>query len=194
MSEIRVSCASLASIMIDGKYLLMLNKRSCKEGRMVYTPIGGALEYLPKGKEFLDNLDVKYERQTPDLRFKMDTENIDLFKFWFEKRIDRECDIVRELREEMIDEENIFDYLEPEDIEISYVGLDTPIKEMNGIINNFFFEIYDVEFSEEKVKEIKEYISNQELQKLILVTENEIKNGFSINKIEIGDNTKSILQ
>lgn len=194
MSEIRVSCAALASIMIDGKYLLMLNKRSYKEGRMVYTPIGGALEYLPKGKDFLDNLDVKYERQTPDLRFKMNPENIDLFKFWFEKRIDRECDIVRELREEMIDEENIFDSLEPEDIEISYVGLDTPIKEMNGMINNFFFEIYDVEFSEEKVKEIKEYISNQELQKLILVTENEIKNGFTIDKIEIGDNTKSILQ
>lgn len=94
----------------------------------------------------------------------------------------------------MIDEENIFDSLEPEDIEISYVGLDTPIKEMNGMINNFFFEIYDVEFSEKKVKEIKEYISNQELQKLILVTEDEIKNGFTIDKIEIGDNTKSILQ
>ena len=85
MSEIRVSCAAFASIMIDGKYLLMLNKRSYKEGRMVYTPIGGALEYLPIGKEFLDNLDVKYERQTPDLRFKMDPENIDLLNFGLKK-------------------------------------------------------------------------------------------------------------
>ena len=44
MSEIRISCASLASIKIDNKYLLLLNKRSYKQGKMVYTPIGGALE------------------------------------------------------------------------------------------------------------------------------------------------------
>lgn len=202
MSEIRISCASLASIMIDGKYLLLLNKRSYKEGRMVYTPIGGALEYLPKGKGFLDNLGARYERETPDLRFKMDSENLELFKFWFEKGIDRERDVVRELTEEMIEEENIFDTLDSNDYEISYLKTETPVKEIKGLMNNFFFEIYNVDFSEEKINEIKDYIDfnwvrnyNKDIvKKAILVTEQEIKNGFTINKIEIGDNAKSILQ
>ncbi len=195
MSEIRISCASLASIMIDGKYLLLLNKRSYKEGRMVYTPIGGALEYLPKAKGFLDNLGAKYERETPDLRFKMDSENLDLFKFWFEKGIDRERDVVRELTEEMIEEENIFDTLDSTELDISYLRTETPINPIKGVLNNFFFEIYDVDFSPRKVNEIKNYINNQgQVKKAILVTEQEIKNGLTIDKIEIGNNAKSILQ
>lgn len=195
MSEIRISCASLASIMIDGKYLLLLNKRSYKEGRMVYTPIGGALEYLPKGKAFLDNLGARYERETPDLRFKMDSENLDLFNFWFSKGIDRERDVVRELTEEMVDEENIFDYLDISEIDVSYIRTETPINKLKGILNNFFFEIYDVQFSNQKVNQIKDYINNQgQIKKAILVTEQEIKNGLTIDKIEIGNNAKSILQ
>ena len=195
MSEIRISCAALASIMIDGKYLLLLNKRSYREGRIVYTPIGGALEYLPSGKAFLDNLGARYERETPDLRFKMDSENLELFKFWFEKGIDRERDVVRELTEEMIEEENIFDTLNSNDYDISYLRTETPINPYKGIMNNFFFEIYDVRFSEEKINEIKDYINNQgQVKKAILVTEKEIKNGLTINKIEIGNNAKSILQ
>jgi hypothetical protein len=181
--------------MIDGKYLLLLNKRSYKEGRMVYTPIGGALEYLPKAKGFLDNLGAKYERETPDLRFKMDSENLDLFKFWFEKGIDRERDVVRELTEEMIEEENIFDTLDSTELDISYLRTETPINPIKGVLNNFFFEIYDVDFSPRKVNEIKNYINNQgQVKKAILVTEQEIKNGLTIDKIEIGNNAKSILQ
>lgn len=195
MSEIRVSCASLASIMIDGKYLLLLNKRSYKEGRMVYTPIGGALEYLPKGKAFLDNLGARYERETPDLRLRIDSENLDLFKFWFEKGIDRERDVVRELKEEMIEEENIFNSLDDSDLEVSYIKTETPINPIKGILNNFFFEIYDVKFSNEKINEIKDYINKQgKVKKAILVTEKEIKNGLTIDKIEIGNNAKSIIQ
>jgi hypothetical protein len=195
MSEIRISCASLASIMIDNKYLLLLNKRSYREGRIVYTPIGGALEYLPTGKDFLDNLGARYERETPDLRFKMDSENLEIFRFWFEKGIGREKNVVRELTEEMIEEENIFDSLNSDDFEISYIRTETPIKTIKGIINNFFFEIYDVKFSENKVNEIKDYINNQgQFRKAILVTKEEIIDGLTMNKIEIGDNAKSILQ
>jgi hypothetical protein len=125
----------------------------------------------------------------------MDSENLDLFKFWFEKVIDRERDVVRELTEEMIEEENIFDTLDSNDYDISYLRTETPINPYKGIMNNFFFEIYDVEFSEEKINEIKDYISNQgQVKKAILVTKQEIKNGLTIDKIEIGNNAKSILQ
>ncbi len=194
MSEIRISCASLASIMINGKYLLLLNKRSYKEGRTVYTPIGGALEYLPKGKTFLYNLGAKYERETPDLRFKMDSDNLDLFKSWFKKGIDRETSILRELTEEMIEEENIFDTLDSNDFNISYIRTETPIKTIGGVLNNFFFEIYKVDFSQKKINEIENFINTQKVKKAILVTEEEIKNGLTIDKFEIGNNAKSILR
>jgi hypothetical protein len=194
MSEIRISCASLSSITIDDKYLLLLNKRAYKDGRMVYTPIGGALEYLPNGKKFLDNLGAKYERETPDLRFKIDSDNLDLFKFWFGKGIDRERDILRELKEEMIDEEDIIQSLSPNDLEISYIKTETPVIELKGVINHFFFEIYDVAFSKEKTDEIKIFISKQkDLKKVLLVTEKEIRNGLTSDKIEIGSSAKSIL-
>jgi len=194
MSEIRISCASLSSITIDDKYLLLLNKRAYKDGRMVYTPIGGALEYLPNGKKFLDNLGAKYERETPDLRFKIDSDNLDLFKFWFGKGIDRERDILRELKEEMIDEEDIIQSLSPNDLEISYIKTETPVIELKGVLNHFFFEIYDVAFSKEKTDEIKRFISKQkDLKKVLLVTEKEIRNGLTSDKIEIGSSAKSIL-
>lgn len=192
MSEIRISCASLASIKIDNKYLLLLNKRSYKQGRIVYTPIGGALEYHPNGKKFLDNLGARYERETPDLRFKMDSENLELFRYWFEKSIDRENDITRELIEEMVDEENIFKSLDIKDFTTKYIRTETPIKEIDGVSNYFFFEIYNVTFTEDKITEIKEYIKKNN-DKIILVSDMEIKNGFTKDNIEIGDNTKSIL-
>ncbi len=192
MSEVRISCASLASIKIDNKYLLLLNKRSYKQGRIVYTPIGGALEYHPNGKKFLDNLGVRYERETPDLRFKMDSENLELFRYWFEKSIDRENDITRELIEEMVDEENIFKSLDIKDFTTKYIRTETPIKEIDGVSNYFFFEIYNVTFTGDKITEIKEYIKKNN-DKIILVSDMEIKNGFTKDNIEIGDNTKSIL-
>ena len=192
MSEIRISCASLASIKIDNKYLLLLNKRSYKQGKMVYTPIGGALEYHPNGKKFLDNLEVRYERETPDLRFKMDSENLDLFRCWFENCINRENDITRELIEEMVDEEKIFKSLDLKDFTTKYIRTETPIKEIDGVSNYFFFEIYKVTFTKDKITEIKEYIKKNN-DKIILVSDIEIKNGFTKDNIEIGDNAKSIL-
>lgn len=45
MNKIRISCASLASIKIDGKYLLCINKGALAKGTQLYTPFGGAIEY-----------------------------------------------------------------------------------------------------------------------------------------------------
>ena len=58
--------------------------------------------------------------------------------------------------------------------------------------NYFFFEIYNVTFTKDKITEIKEYIKKNN-DKIILVSDMEIKNGFTKDNIEIGDNTKSIL-
>lgn len=195
MSKIRISCASLASIKINSKYLLLLNKRSLKNGILTYTPIGGALEYLPKGKIFLDNLEAEYERNTPDLRFKMDSSNLDLFDKWFLSKENRETDIVRELIEEMVDEEGIFTSLDINEFKSEFISINKLNRIIDGIPNHFYFEIYNIDFSKSKTDEILDFIKNQgNIKKLILVTEQEIENGLTNTNTKIGDNANSILQ
>lgn len=192
MNEIRVSCAALAQIKIDNKYLLLMNKRSLGQNKIIYTPVGGALEYLPNGKKFLDNLNVKYERQTPDLRLRMDKDNLELFDFWFSKGIDRERDVFRELKEEMVDEESIIKSLSESDVEIKFIRTEKPVIDIDGLTNHFFYEIYSVEFSDDKLKEINEYIKSQgDVKKVVTLSKEQIENDDF--EFEIGSNCISIL-
>jgi hypothetical protein len=186
MPEIRISCASLASIIIEDKYLLLRNKRSYKKGEIVYSPIGGALEYSPEGKSFLDNLGAKYERETPDLRLYIDLDNVNLFQYWFEKNIDRESNIDRELKEELVDEENIFNSLETTDYKSTFLHLD--IRNVSN--TKYFFEIWNVIFSKEKINHIKNSLKDG---KIILATESEIKNGITLTGFQITNSSTSIL-
>jgi len=203
MSEIRISCASLASIVIDGKYLLCMNKSSFKKGNYIYTPFGGAIEFLPKALDFLTNIDAEFERETPDLRFKMDDEYLRLYKTWFDKQIDREVGINRELIEELVEEENIFDSLSPNDFKSTYLKLVedksfySPNGENKGIMNYRYFEIYSVEFNHNKEEEIKSILNSyaeESIQKLKLVSKEEIMKGITDTGIKIGDNSKAIIQ
>lgn len=195
MSSIRVSCAALAAIIIDGKYLLSLNKRSFNAGRMVYTPFGGALEYHPKAKEFLDSINIEYERDTADLRFRIDMDNLELFNSWFNKNVDRENDISRELIEEMVDEVNIFSELKTNDFKTEYARTDSITTTLNGVLTNFFFEVYSIYFSDAKISEIKYYMENQSsIRNIILVSKEEILTGLTEDGNVIGSNTISILR
>lgn len=188
MSKVRISCASLASIKIDNKYLILLNKSAYKNGIMRYSAIGGALEYDTEGRKFLDNLDAEYERSTPDLRLRIDESNLDIFEHWFYKKIGREIGIDRELIEELVDEEGIFDNLNSSDFSSKYITT-VKTKTKREIINYFYFEIYDIKFSDEKVKQIKENIKNS--NKLILISEHEFEN-WNRTDCEVAGNVKSI--
>lgn len=190
MSEIRISCASFGSIMIEDKYLLLMNKKSYKEGNIIYTPVGGALEYLPEGKLFLDSLGARYERKTPDLRFFMDENNLDLFQYWFERKIDRETDAHRELKEELVDEENILDSLETSDYKSHQLCLVKDKRMWKNNSTHYFFEIWNISFSQEKIDQI---IKALDSQKVILATESEIKNGITQRGQKISAHSNSIL-
>ena len=190
---IRISCASLASIVIDDKYLLCLNKSSLKKGLKVYTPFGGALEYYPKALDFLTNIDAGFERETPDLRFTMEEEDLELYKTWFKKQIDREVGISRELIEEFVDEEKILKSLTPNDFKSTYLKLVEDESYYNDIMNYRYFEIYNIDFNKIKLDEIKSILSLDK-SKLILVDKEEIGKGITNTGIKIGDNSKAILQ
>lgn len=190
MNKIRISCASLASIKIDGKYLLCLNKSALAKGMQLYTPFGGAIEYNESALGFLNNLEVEFERKTPDLRLKTDKSNLDLFEIWFSKKKDREVGIERELIEEMVDEENIFNELNKSDFTSTYFDTIKINQQRNEYDSYHFFEIYNVEFSKSKIKEI--YRSILLKDKLALCTEQDIING-EIDGRKISDHCKSIL-
>lgn len=190
MNKIRISCASLASIKIDGKYLLCLNKSALAKGMQLYTPFGGALEYNESALNFLNNLEVEFERKTPDLRLKTDKSNLDLFEIWFGKKVDREVGIERELIEEMVDEENIFNDLNKNDFTSTYIDTVKINQQRNEYDSYHFFEIFNVEFSRNKIKEIYKSILLKD--KLVLATKQEILNEIVDGK-RISDHCKAIL-
>lgn len=91
---IGVSCAALGSINIDGKFLLI------KEDKK-FQPIGGGLKYENSAITFLKSIDFKTDRTDNDIRIKIPRDNWNAFKLWFEKGIDRETTIDREIEEEV---------------------------------------------------------------------------------------------
>lgn len=188
MKKVRISCASLASISIDNKYLLCVNKSQFKRGKKVYTPFGGALEYDKKAIPFLKNLNVDFERTTPDLRLVINEDLVGLFDVWFTKQIDREVGINRELIEELVEEENIFDDLTENDFTSEYIKLDKVIYESKGVKSYMFFEIYSIIFNDDKVSQL---LKNSD--KIRLISKEEILKSVTNDGISIGSNSKSII-
>lgn len=189
--KIRISCASLASIKIDGKFLLCLNKSHLKNGLKVYTPFGGAIEY--NDPTYLNELEVEFEREERDLRLYLDKINYSKFIKWFKLKQGREFGIERELQEEMIEEEEIFEYLVKDgytEYVTSFINRVTDISD-DGL-NHRFFEIFSVYFSEEYIEKIYDNL-NQSDTHLYLATETEILNLKTDTDIIIGKNSISII-
>lgn len=186
---IRISCASLSSIVIDDKYLLCLNKTSLKNGKYVYSPFGGAIEYEPKALEFLNGINAEFERKTPDLRLRVDESDIPAFDMWFEQRKDREFGVDRELFEEIVEEENILTSLTPQDYNTEFIRLHKFTDVNDGVTNYRFFEIFKVDFTKAKLQELKSKIDND---KLILASLEDIRSG-NISDRRIAGSCRSIL-
>jgi hypothetical protein len=188
--SIRVSCAGLASINIDGKYLLVQNKRSKSKGVIAYGPLGGALEYLPSGLEFLNSLGVEFERETPDLRFSMDKDLLDIFVDWFYNNTDREKSSKRELIEELVIEENILNNLSESDMTETHI--DT-IRDRSGgrsgVVSERIFEIFEISFNKEIEEKLKE-IATQPDSTIGLFSEEDIIEGGG----KIASHSKFILK
>lgn len=188
-NTIRVSCAGLASINIDGKYLLVQNKKSRSNGIISYGPLGGALEYLPEGEEFLNNLNVEFERETPDLRFVIDVNKLNEFEQWFEYTNDREKSCKRELIEELVLEESVLNDLKENNISESHIDTIRDKSERFGVISERIFEIFEISFTQETEQELKE-IANDPNSTIGLFSKEEIIKGGG----EIATHSKFILK
>lgn len=162
MNKIRVSCAGFAKININGKYLLLRNKRNFKNGETVYTPIGGGIKFLPNAVDFLNSIGGVLEKED-DLRIHIDTENYNIFKDWFLSKKDRETTIFREMREELVDEEKLLNDLKLCDFKEKKVNVIETTQEWiidgESKTSYYFFEIFEVTFKDAVEKDILKNIS-----------------------------------
>jgi len=149
METIRISCAALCRIEIDGKFLLEINKNR----RDVLTPIGGALEFVKNGQNFLSSIDAQFEKGI-DLRLTIPASNVDAFRAWFERKEHRETSPLRELREELIDEHQVLpswsgDLAEPIFLRRIEHEEETSRKDRIGALTRYFYEIFEVKLPAE---------------------------------------------
>ena len=190
--QIRVSCAGLAQIMIGDKYLLIVNKNSVKMGSPRYGPLGGALEFTPDAKPFLDSLNVEYEKGM-DLRLHMSKAVLPKFESWFTKKIDREHSAIREVYEELCLEEQIvcftIDQLTEKYLRTSVEDKLSDREGNVGTPTRAMYEIYSITLSAEISDAIVNYISNTKNPKVLLLTKEEILKGDS----SIGNHSKHIV-
>ena len=173
MSEIRVSCAGLASIKIGNKYLLVENRKSKSKGSLIYGPLGGALEFSPNGKFFLDSIGAKLERSTPDLRILIEEKHLKNYIKWFKTTNDREKSCTREVYEELVEEEKILTNLNLSDISEKYIKLYKNKRERFGVVSERLFEVFDIKFPKEIEDELVR-ISMDENSTIRLFTRSEI--------------------
>ncbi len=180
VNTIRVSCAGLASITIDDKYLLVQNKRSRSKGIISYGPLGGALEYLPEAEEFLLKLGAEFERKTPDLRFTISNGKLPEFLNWFDVTNDREKSCKREVIEELVIEENVLSNLEESDVTERKIDTIRDKSERFDVISERVFEIFEVSFKKDIEEELKEIASKPNSTIGLFSKEEIIKGGGQI--------------
>lgn len=118
IARIRVSCAALCRVQDDaGRYLLGLNKNRLSQGREIYMPLGGALEFT--APDLLARFDATTESPgSRDLRLFMPTDRVPDFRAWFLARHERETSPLRELIEELVEEFAVLDALTAADVDI----------------------------------------------------------------------------
>lgn len=154
--QLRVSCGGYIRLPSrDGRYFMLLNENRKKQGIYVVTPIGGVLKYTEDS--VLTRIGARLEDpNSDDLRFFVKREKLQEFRNWFTKRIGREADPYREIREELVDETRLLNDLQLEDLETRFVGIieDERITQRAGVsgsLTHYFWEIFETEIVNDKV-------------------------------------------
>ncbi|MDD5331895.1 MAG: hypothetical protein PHE43_03710 [Candidatus Nanoarchaeia archaeon] len=196
MDKIRISASSLVKIILDDKFLLCLNKGSLINwNNRIYTPFGGAIEFYESSRSFLESLEAEFEKRN-DLRIFIPKSNIPKFEDWFYRKQGRETSPYRELNEEFVNEEKIFNNLPEEEVNLTYLHTiidqgKTHKPEISGTLTIRFSEIYEAKFNKKYENQIRKNLKEKDTH-LILVTPEQITNNHNPN-LKIGGNSKYLL-
>ena len=141
---IRISFAYIFRIKVDGKYLLVMNKRNTGK----YQPVGGVYKMLDSEKRYLalkygcmdDNMIPIDSSSKNDYRLRVKDRYLRLFVRRFNKGIDRELidNLSREFREELVDT-RILSSENFKKIRYEYVG-----RYYNGVKYTQHFDCYEL--------------------------------------------------
>src|SRR5215207_1609051 len=160
-NRVRISCAALCRIQdAQGRYLLGLNSDRLAQGRHIYTPLGGALQY--EADDLLARFDAVPEAASSrDLRLFIPPERLSDFRVWFLSRTGRETSAFRELCEELVDEFGVLTALSPQDVQIDYLHTYQTRAETGrgaslGALTQYFHDIFAVAFASPLTREIME--------------------------------------
>jgi len=116
VDRLRINISGMVRIKVGDKYLFMryVKEKDNPDGSRVYVPIGGALYYLDEYREILEDMgatDFEGDSNAPrenDIRFMLPIEGL----LRFERLVNQGKGVVlepfREMREEMVDELEIF--------------------------------------------------------------------------------------
>lgn len=178
---IRLTIAYLFRIHIDGKYILIRNKRNIHG----YQPVGGVYKYLrEENADFFDGIglidDTNIERDAiaeDDLRMELRM-RYKLLSFikWFNKRKHRETDPWREFYEELVKPE-ILSHQNFPHIQYRYVKQHAELEysDFHHVLEYKVADIYELRFANQAQKdEIRRLIRNGHPD-ILAVTADEIK-------------------
>ena len=189
---IRVSCAALCRIEIDGKFLLEINKNRGD----VLTPIGGALEFDEEARPFLETLGAEFEKGN-DLRLTLLSRSLADFEAWFAERKQREVDPLRELREELLSEHGLDPTIDIDkwNWQLLWTSKDetkTTRKGAEGALSRYCFEVYDIQIPPRLRARFADSVEKTGVR-LFWVSEADIRKGQAPGGFEIGTNANAIL-
>ncbi|NQT27113.1 hypothetical protein HQ585_17295 [candidate division KSB1 bacterium] len=199
--EVRVSSASFVRIKDpEGRQALLVNKNRAKKGVIVLTPIGGAIEANSTGIEDLKRLlgiDESAFEKGNDLRFKMNGEKANEYRSWFLGGEHRESEPSREVYEELVDESGLLNSEELEGLQCSRAGYATELAQttrigQEGQVTLRLLEVFDAELKPDTLKKLVELSQGQNAL-VRFVTDEEIRNGKTEDRTEIGTVTQSLL-
>lgn len=148
-ADVRLSISYLFRIKVDGKYLLVKNRRNES-----FQLVGGAYKTLPGSEKIFKELKVNPDRLVEtshgiaknDLRFRLPGRNVFKIIAWFNSREDRETSQWREFCEELLSE-NILDKYLFRYIDYRYVTtIQTPIQKAKNLPCQeiIIYEIFDL--------------------------------------------------
>lgn len=148
---LRVSCAALCRIQDDsGRLLLGLNRNRLTQGREIFMPLGGALEFT--APDLLARFDAVPEVPgSRDLRLFLPPRHLQAFRAWFLTRQQRELSPLRELAEELVNEFAVLPALVPADVTIrfrhTFEGEASSGRSgVQGAWTHYLHEVFDVAF------------------------------------------------
>ena len=194
MKTTRVSCAALCLIKLGRLYLLEINKNRGD----VLTPLGGALEFRPSARVVLDKLGAVCEKGA-DLRLSIPVDRLPSFAAWFRRRVQRETNPTREMREELVKEHRALPRWPRGGVDITFrgttVGIETTTRRgPKGTLTVYFWEGFECRCHPD-VAEKLHAVAQDRGSRLRLVSRRSILNGRdAATKLSIATSARKLIR